>query len=49
MAKPIEETPVLEGESAKEFWREMHKNKFDSKKQLELDKSKLIYKFFSSK
>lgn len=49
MAKPIETTPILEGENAKKFWKEMQENKFDSKKQLELEKSTLIYKFFSKK
>lgn len=47
MAKPIEPTPVLESKDAKAFWESFQKVKFDAKKELELDKSRAIYKLFS--
>jgi len=49
MAKPIEPTPVLEGKDAKAFWDSLQKSKFDEKKAVELEKSRVIYKLFSEK
>jgi hypothetical protein len=49
MAKPIEATPVLENKDAKAFWESLENNKFDSKKEKDLEKSKTIYKMFSTK
>ena len=47
MAKPIEPTPVLENKDAKAFWDSFQNIKFDAKKELELEKSRAIYKLFS--
>ena len=49
MAKPIEETPVLKGQDAQVFWDTFKKTKYSSAKEIELVKSRLIYKFFSKK
>jgi len=49
MAKPIEPTPVLEGENAKAFWESLAALKFDERKELQLDKSRAIYRLMFPK
>jgi hypothetical protein len=47
VAKPIEPTPILENKDAKAFWDSFNTLKFDSEKELELEKSKAVYKMFA--
>ncbi len=49
MAKPIEPTPVLTNANAKAFWECMANTKHDEKKELELEKSRAIYRLFSER
>ena len=49
MAKPIEPTPVLVDKDAKSFWESIENQKFDKNKEIELEKSRVIYRVFSKK
>ena len=49
MAKSIEETPVLKGQDAQAFWDSMKNPKHSPTKEIELEKSRRIYKLFSKK
>ena len=43
MARPIEPTPILEGEDAERLLQQVENATFSSKKQLFLDECKMIY------